>query len=76
MSHVQRRRTSVFGHIRRLLEQASSHADRRLAVDAHSSRKPDNDISGGTKRKTSQRVGPINRSRLGAVYRCCVEHRQ
>jgi len=33
---------AVFGHIRRLAEQAAAHAALRLAVDTRSGHKPDN----------------------------------
>ena len=42
ISRIQRRRMAVFGHIRRLQEQAPAHAAMCLAVDTRAGRKPDN----------------------------------
>ena len=42
ISRIRRRRMAVFGHIRRLPEQAPAHAALRLAVDTRSRHKPDN----------------------------------
>ena len=42
MSRIQRRRKSVFDHVRRLPKQTPAHAALCLAVDTHSGRKRDN----------------------------------
>jgi len=42
ISRIRRWRMAVFGHIRRLPEQAPAHAALHQAVDTRSGRKPDN----------------------------------